>query len=174
MRSARSYPEPAVALFKRASANERMRDKTFADLMGFTPIMMDVSPEAVFEVTRAALVEELPQDRIDREKRKREKYFDTLKRVRAIPESERTEAQHRVLQHVHLPAFGDDRIDREGIGIEQHNSYYFPPSALHEPFASLFSKHPDFALHLVRELANHATKGWSQIEKLARQRTPTR
>jgi hypothetical protein len=41
MRSARSYPEPAIALFERAVTNERMRRTAFSDLMGFTPTMAE-------------------------------------------------------------------------------------------------------------------------------------
>lgn len=175
MRSARSYPSPAVALFERAVMNERMRRAAYSDLMGFTPAMADVAPEIVVAVAKAELMEELPQERIDREAREEEEYFEWLDRLRAIPEEERTEEQERALhQHVHLP-MGRGQIDHDdiGIGIVKQHNYYFPSSPIHEPFASLFAKKPDAALGLVRDLTNHATKGWHQVQLLNRDRMGT-
>ena len=172
MRSACSYPRPALALFERAAMNERMRGAAYRDLMSFTSTMADVSPQAVVTVAKAELMEELPQDRYDREKREHRKYAEWLQRIRAIPENEQTEAQKRALQHISLP-IGRDSYDLEDVGINQHHRYYYPPSALHEPFASLFTKTPDAALSLVRDLVNHATKGWRQVQLLNRKRMGT-
>jgi hypothetical protein len=47
LRSARGYSEFAVALFERAARNKQMLQSAFEDLMGFTPIMAEVAPEAV-------------------------------------------------------------------------------------------------------------------------------
>ena len=172
MRSARSYPDPALALFERAATNEHMRREAYSDLMGFTWTMADVSPEAVVAVAKAELMKELPRDRYDREKREHRERAERLKRIRAIPENERTEGQKRTLQHMYLP-IGRASYDHENIGINQHHNYYYPPSALHEPFASLFEKTPEAALGLVRDLANHATKGWHQVQLLNRKRMGT-
>ena len=81
MRSARSYPEPALAIFERAVANARMRDKAYSDLMGFTLTMVDVSPEAVVAVAKAELMEELPQDKADREEREQRYHPCGLRRT---------------------------------------------------------------------------------------------
>ena len=167
MRSARTYPGPVLALFERAATNERMRGKAYSDLMGFTSTMADVSPEAVVAVSKAELMEELPQDRYDREKRGHRENAERLKRIRAIPENERTEDQKRTLQHMYFP-IGSNSYDLEDVEIDRHLNYYYPPSALHEPFASLFAKKPEAALSLVRDLANHATKGWHQVQLLNR------
>ena len=53
----------------------------------------------------------------------------------------------RALQHMYFP-IGRDSYDLEDVGIDRHHSYYYPPSALHEPFASLFAKKPEAALGL--------------------------
>ena len=172
MRSARSYPDPALALLERAATNEHMRREAYGDLMGFTWTMADVSPEAVVAVAKAELMKELPQDRYDRERRERREYAERLKRIRAIPENERTEDQKHTLQHMYFP-IGRTSYDRKNIGIDQYHNYYYPPSALHEPFASLFAKTPEAALSLVRDLANHATKGWHQVQLLNRKRMGT-
>src|SRR2546423_15447846 len=59
------------------------------------------------------------------------------------------------------------------MAINRHNNFYFPTSALHEPFNSLFANKPDVALRLVRNLANHATKGWRQIHSINRRQMGT-
>ena len=171
-RSARSYPGPALALFERAATNERMRGKAYGDLMSFASTMTDVNPDAVVAVAKAELMEELPQDRYDREQRERQERAEWLQRIRAIPENERTEDQKRTLQHIHLP-IGQDSYDLDDVGFDQHHRYYYPPSARHEPFASLFEKTPEAALSLVRDLANHATQGWHQVRLLNRERMGT-
>ncbi len=83
-RSARSYPEPAIALDERAVTNKRMRGKAHTDLMGFTAIMADVSAEAVVAVAKAELMRELPQDKVDREAREHRERVERLKRLTRI------------------------------------------------------------------------------------------
>ncbi|HEX7185838.1 MAG TPA: AAA family ATPase [Thermoanaerobaculia bacterium] len=172
MRSARSYPAPAIALFERAVTNKRMRGEAYSDLMGFTPTMADVAPEAVVAVAKAELMEELPRDRLEREEREYREYTKRLKRLRAIPEGERTEEQKRALQYVSFP-IRHDTIDLDEIGINRFHNYYYPASPLHEPFASLFAKRPEVALGLVRDLINHATQGWHQAQLLNSDRMGT-
>ena len=167
MRSARSYSAPAIALFERAETDELMRRKAYNELMGFTQTMADMAPEKVVAVAKAELIEELPQDRLDREEREQEDYYEWLNGIRAIPEEDRTEDQKRALEHVNLP-MGRYRVDLDDIGIHRHHSYYNPASSIHEPFASLFIKKPEAALGLVRDLTNHATKGWHQVQLLNR------
>ena len=70
LRSARGFPKFAVALYERAAADDtRMLDAAFDDLVGFTPIMAEVAPEAVEKVAQAKLLKELPQDTYDRLRR---------------------------------------------------------------------------------------------------------
>jgi hypothetical protein len=172
LRGVRSYPKPARALFDRAITNKRMREAAYSDLMIFTPIMAEVAPEAVVAVAEAQLMEELPQDGFDRQRREERKRLERLKKLRDIPESERTQQQRRALTSPFFPT-GIDTFDLDDIGIDRHNDYYFPPSALHEPFASLFTKSPEHALRLVRHLSNHAVKGWRQIHDLDRRKRGT-
>ena len=172
MRSAPSYPSVGLALFERAATNEHMRGEVYSDLMNFASTMVDVSPEAVVAVTKAELMKELPEDRKNREERTHREDAERLQRIRAIPDNERTEAQKRALKHISFP-IRRDSYDLDDVGIDQYHTYYFPASALHEPFASLFEKRPEAALSLVRDLANHATKGWHQVQLLNRKRMGT-
>ena len=169
LRSAQSYPEPAIALFEHAVANDRMRGEAYSDLIGFTPMMADVAPDQVIALARAELIKELSQDRKERKERD---YFEWLKRIRSIPEKDLTEDQRRALKHVHFPT-RIERVDRDDIGIDRHHRFYYPTSALHEPFASLFTKNPEAALGLVRDLVNQATKGWRQIHCINRNQMGT-
>lgn len=68
---------------------------------------------------------------------------------------------------------GRDSHDLDDVGLSRHENYYFPASALHEPFATLFAKRPDIARALVRDLANHATMGWRHVHNINRQRMGT-
>jgi hypothetical protein len=168
LRSARSYPHFAKELFKRAIADkDRRRRLVYADLIAFSPIMTQVDPDLVAELAEAELLEELPEDKLLREQKEREQHYKRLAELRAIPEEKRTRNQTLALQSAFFP-IGSDRYDLDDIGIERHNNFYFPTSALHEPFRSLFTNKPDVALRLVRNLANHATKGWRQIHSINR------
>jgi hypothetical protein len=171
LRSARSYPDFAKELFQRTIRDEdRRRRSVYADLMAFSPIMTQVDPDLVADLAEAELLEELPEDRLLRERQEHEEHYKHLEELRAIPEEKRTRNQSLALQSAFFP-IGSDRYDLDDIGIQQHNNFYFPTSALHEPFESLFANKPDVALRLVRNLANHATKGWRQIHSINRKQT---
>lgn len=167
VRSARAYPEPAKAIFDRATENREMRQSAYEDLIGFTPIMAEVSTEHVVSLSKAELFEELPQEKIDRIEREERETAEWLERLRAIPESELTEKQKRALDSPSMfMRIGRDSYSLDDVGIDRHYSYYFPPSALHEPFASLFKTKPDLAVELVSALANRATEGWRQVHSI--------
>jgi hypothetical protein len=172
LRSARSYPDFAKELFKRTIADEDRRRSVYADLIAFSPIMTQVDPDLVADLAEAELLEELPEDKLIRERKEREDHYKRLEELRAIPEEKRTRKQTLALQPAIFP-IGNDRYDLDDIGIERHNSFYFATSALHEPFKSLFANKPDVALRLVRNLVNHATKGWRQIHSINRKQMGT-
>lgn len=64
LRAARTYSDPAVALFDRAVSNDRMRQKAYEELIGFSPILASVSPERLAALAHAELIEILPKDKI--------------------------------------------------------------------------------------------------------------
>jgi hypothetical protein len=169
LRSARSYPEYATDLFKRTIADEERRRAVYADLIGFSPVMVYVDAELVADLAEAELLEELPEDELNRKKKEREDYYKRLEALRAIPKDKLTENQKRALSSPSFfHAIGNDRYDLNDVGIQAHNNFYFPASALHEPFKSLFAAKSDVALRLVRNISNHATKGWRQIHSINR------
>lgn len=174
VRAARAFPEHANTLFDRAVTDKQMRREAYSDLMALAWMMAEVSPERLAAVTKAELQQELPQDHIDREKREQRERIEWIQRIRNKPETERTENERRALEHVpfHIP-HSYDGLSRDEIGIDQHHDFYYPVSAAHEPFASLFDKQPEVALQLVRDLANHGTTGWRQIANIMRRKRGT-
>jgi len=174
LRSARSYPAHATDLFKRIIANKQRRRAIYAHLIAFSPTMVDVDAELVADLAEAELLEELPQDELNRREKEREEYYKCLEELRAIPKDKLTENEKRALDSPSLfHAIGSDRYDLNNIGIQAHNNFYFPASALHEPFKSLFAVRPDVALRLVRNISNHATEGWRQIHSINRRKMGT-
>lgn len=170
LRSGRSYPAPAIALLERATQSDRMLDAAYSDLMAFALIMAEVAPDALANVAETKLLEELPQDILDRMRREDKEHYAALERLRNKPEDQRTPQEERALSFPPSFPFGRDDIRDDQIGIENHTPYYHPPSALHEPFASLLAKNPAVGLRLIRNMTNHATKGWRQVQALHRRR----
>ena len=138
-----------------------MRSEAYSDLMRLTSTMVDIAPDHVVALTKAELMKELPQDRIDRVRREEQARLARLERIRAIPEKDRTDVQRRALEpeFFSISPIGHDHVERDNFGIDQHHQFYYPTSAQHEPFASLFVKNPEAALRLVRDLANHGYPG---------------
>lgn len=168
IRACRAFPAPAKALYDRAVQNDRMRRDAFSDLMGFAPLMVPLSPEHVIAVAKAEIMEELPQERADRLEREETERASWLARLRAIPADQRTPQQKRALESSGHFFIGSERYELDDIGIDRHGNGFFPVSALHEPFKSLFAHAPDHGLALVRDLSNHAVKGWRQIHNIRR------
>ena len=166
-RSALAYPEPVGKLYARAAESAEMRRTTYGELMAFASAGAAVSPEALGDVVKAELMEELPGDRQARRRREQEAVFAHLRRIREKPAAARTREEQRALHHAHFPV-GEDGVDRDDIGIKRFEGYYSPPSPAHEPFAALFAKAPQTALAVIRDLANHAVRGWRQNETTRR------
>ncbi|MCW2319155.1 hypothetical protein M2322_004724 [Rhodoblastus acidophilus] len=172
LRSARSYTEFAIALFERTTRDKQRLQSAFEELMGFTPIMAEVAPEAVEKAVEAKIMHELPQDAYDRRRREEAEQVELRKKIRAIPEEKRTRKQSMTLSSPHFPT-SCSNFRWDDIGLEDHNHYFHPPSALHEPFASLLAKSPSVGLRLITKLTNHATTGWRQIQEFRRRECGT-
>ena len=91
-------------------------------------------------------------------------------KIRAIPEEKRTRQQNMALSSVSFPTSMSD-FELDDVGLDTHNHYFHPSSALHEPFASLLAKSPDVGLRLIKELTNHATTGWRQIHEFRQEQS---
>lgn len=166
-RAARAYPEHSIAFCERAACHRHLLDAAYSDIMAFTPILAEIAPEAVEKIAEAEMLKELPQDTFDRLRREEADQAKWREELRKNPKDKRTRKQELALSSLHVPrSYSDFNLDQ--IGIKAHNHYYHPPSALHEPFASLLAKNPKVGLRLIAKLTNHATTGWRQASRLRR------
>jgi hypothetical protein len=94
-----SIAEPAFAEehLNRVIAWESIRKGTFAEIRAFSPILAQSHPRLLAELTLKYLQEELPDDKIARERAERDAANEYRKSLRAKPESERTEREKMVL-----------------------------------------------------------------------------
>ena len=169
--SCRAYPAHARAIFQRAIDDERVRQEVYNEVIRFTPLMAGVAPDQVIALAKAEMMTELPQERIDREQRDRHVHKEQMKRIQAIPEKDRTEEQRRALNPLFFEV-GHRGVDLEDVGIQDTLGYH-PTNPLQEPFAGLFANDAESALRLVRDLANHATRGWRQVYHINQSRMGT-
>ena len=102
LRSALSSPDHAIAILDRTLANDQMRRKIYEELIGFSPILSTVAPEKLVMLARAELIETLPMDEIEQERRDSERYYQLIKQIRDKPEGERSEQEQKILAAPHF------------------------------------------------------------------------
>lgn len=175
LRSSRAEPTFSADYLQRVTDSGRIRDGAFRDIVGFSPILAQSLPHSLVELSLAFLREELPDDRVVREKQELRRTAEWRKAVLAKPEPQRTRRERVALSSApSLRTIGDFSYhDWERLSI--HNDYqsFWPPSPLREPFHSLFQSSPDTALRLLRELCNHAISAWRQLHRHSRERRGT-
>jgi hypothetical protein len=163
-----SIAEPAFAeeYLKRVIAWERLREGTFEEIVAFSPVLAQSHPRLLVELTLKHLIEELPDDKVAREKAELEEAAERRKQILAKPESERTHSEKLALSEG-FPFFGRDFSyhDWHELSINQVSRGFFPASPLREPFHSLFQSSPEEGLRLLRELCNHAITAWRQLHR---------
>lgn len=172
LRAARAFPDEAGAYMRRLLAKERMRDESFKQLVAFAPVLSETHPDLLADVTLKYLREELPEDRLARQRREREESAKLREAIRAKPESERTREDELFLDSPHhFIGRGSDWHDWDRLAIKDE-FFYFPASPLREPFHSLFLNAAETGLRLVRDLSNHAMDAWRQLHRLGQRGTP--
>lgn len=169
LKAATSYPEPASRALDRVLARERRSGHLLTAVFALTPILGTVFPEKLAELVRVEVIEELPKDKKERKERADQAQYEWIKAIREKPEAERTPNEQRALEHRGMfIAHGEDRYELDDVGIDRHHSSFYPAAAGHEPFDTLFKVAPAVALKLVRDLSNHANRGWLQVHELRR------
>ncbi|HWO85850.1 MAG TPA: hypothetical protein VNN75_05105, partial [Stellaceae bacterium] len=141
------------------------RGNLFGQIVGFSPVLAQVCPEKLAQLVLAEVIEPLPQEKQEAERRSRERAFARQAAIRAKPEAERTEREKEALSGMFMP-IGMDTYDLKDTGINDSHGFFYPPSPVHEPFASLFLHTPAVARELVRTLSNRATTAWRQIHEI--------
>ena len=129
----------AARYLKRISSSKKIRRDEFHDIIVYSPILAQSLPQSVVDLSLAFLLDELPDERVDREK----KAFS---------------GRPYMLAYDHFSIF-----DWQNHSIHDHHRDFLLPSPLREPFHSLFQSSPDHALKLLRGLCNHAMTAWRQM-----------
>lgn len=177
LHSASSMPELTEQYLKSLLASESVRDERYREIIMFAPTLATTHPGLLVDLTLNHLKEELPDDRVARERREVEEAAEFRRQVEEKPESERTPAEKRWLSfrgphfhHFHQFSYHD----WESLCIDRGSFAYWPPSPLREPFHSLFKASPNEALRLFNALCNHAIEAWRQLHRhdYERQGTP--
>lgn len=165
LRSARSYPHVVNVYLAKVQMIERWSDKAFGELMTFAPVLGQTHPEQLAQVARHCLMAELPDDMsarwlreaVDRGRRREE--------AEAIPPENRTRRQQLALLSTSIMHYSFSQHDWDRLSIDSDFQGFFPASPLREPFHSLFTHNPAIALGLIRDVTNHATTAWRQLQQ---------
>jgi hypothetical protein len=114
-------PEHAIALLDRAMTNDQMRRKVYEEIMGFSPILSTVVPEKLATLARTELIETLPMDEIEQERRDSEQRYKLIKQIRDKPEEERSEQEQNILAAPHFIESAKT-YDLDDLGIDQYQA----------------------------------------------------
>jgi hypothetical protein len=165
LRAGRAYPEYAKSIIGRSSSRPDRSSPSFKEIVEYSLVLSETCADELIDLTRRELIEELPQENFDRERRESRERAARINKIRDKPEKERTDAEKRMLS---FPRFirGAKEYGFDDIGIEQHHRAFFPPTPLDQPFHSLLKTAPSKGLQLIAELSNHATEGWKQVHSI--------
>jgi len=134
-----SIAEPAFAdeCLKRVIAWERIPEGAFDEIVAFSRVLAQSHPRLLVELTLKHLIEELPDDKVAREKAEVDEAAERRKQILAKPQLERTESEELALSRDFL-FFGRDFSyhDWDELSINPVVRGFFPPSPLREPFHS--------------------------------------
>jgi len=175
LRSSKAEPSFATEYLHRAAKTERIRNAAFPDAVLYSPILALSLPDQLVDFSCAFLIEELPDEHIERRTRELDAETEWRKAVLAKPEAERTRAEQLGIEMG--PSIGFisefDDFAWDTLSISDDHQSFWPPSPLREPFHSLFQSSPDEALRLIRTLCNHAMASWRQLHRYSRDRHVT-
>ncbi|XCN72144.1 MAG: ATP-binding protein [Candidatus Electrothrix aestuarii] len=175
LKSSRAEPTFAADYLQRVINSERIGEKTFGDIIAFSPKLAESLPELVVDLSLAFLKEELPEDQVARRKQEIRAESEWREAIQAKPEAERTQQEEMMLAcppSLHT-ATDFHSYDWKLLSLHDDLPSFYPPSPLREPFHSLFQSAPDEALRLLREICNHAMTAWRQLHRYFRDRYST-
>jgi hypothetical protein len=170
LRSSLAEPKIAEALLLRTVASNRILHDAFETIVAFSPRLAKSLPQRLVELVLAYLREDLPEDRVAREKAEQELAMAARQAISSDPSRTLSRVESARWSSVHFRGIGEfSSSDWEQLAIHDDHRSFWPPSPLREPFASLFRQSPTHALYLLRELCNHAIKAWRQLHRLDRE-----
>ena len=167
LRSSKAEPTIAADYLQRVMSFGRNNYNFFREIITFSPILAKSIPGKLVEVSLALLREELPDDKVARQRHESRMEAEMLKAIRSKAKSELSRRDKLTLSSgAGIRSIGDfDYHDWERLSIHDDFSSFWPPSPLREPFHSLFQSSPKEALRLLRMLCNHAMFAWRQLHK---------
>jgi hypothetical protein len=167
LRSANSMPALVEEYLKRLIASDRLRDKKYKEVIGFSSILASTHPQLLVDLTLKHLKDELPDDQVARERQEIRESAERRKRALAKPEAERTKIENLIIDGIFSPHMSHSFSyhDWERLCLDRDYQNFWPPSPLREPFRSLFKTAPEHALTIFTELCNHAVAAWRQLHR---------
>jgi hypothetical protein len=167
LRASRSEPSFTEDYLKRVIASERRRDDKYEEIVAFSPTLAESHSHLLVELTLKHLKEELPDDKVARERAQAARAGELRKRALAKPEAERTRQDEFAIagafSRIGIGQFSYN--DFQTLSIDRDSRSFWPPSPLREPFRSLFQSSAQQALQLLRELCHHAMEAWRQFHR---------
>ncbi len=164
--TSRIEPEFAEEYLKRVIKKDQIRKKSYEEIVAFSPTLSLSHAHLLVELTLAYLKDELPDDKIARERSEAEKYAEK-RRQDSLNTKNKKDSKSKTYfsssPFVDCNQFSDFDWDRLSIDRDLQN--FYPESPLREPFNSLFRNSPTEALHLLNQLSNHAITAWRQLHR---------
>lgn len=175
LRSSIGEPSFAMAYLQTVIEQEDIPEALFRDIISYSPLLVRGTPQLAVDLSLTFLRDEVPDERVAREKERLQLAVARRKAIEAKPAAERTRQENMALCSAHsLHAFGNFGYhDWEKLSIQDEGQTYWPASPLREPFHSLFQSDPGQALRLLSALCNHAMKAWRQLHCHASERRGT-
>lgn len=161
------YPDFTTEYLTRLTTAKSRRDDRLDTLLQLFPRFTTSHGQMFADLLASSLLEELPDERIAKEKEEQAKTDARRAAIRLKPESSRTQAENDYLSDTFTVIGGSSfsRWDWDHLCIERANHSFSPASPKREPFKSLFKVAPDIAIDLLKRLCNHATMAWRQLHK---------
>ena len=172
LRSTSSEPALTEEYLRRVIGSKRLRSEKFKEIIDFSPTLANTHPDLLVDLALKHLREELPDERVRREREQNRRAAEMRNRALAKPEAERTREDNLVIDGTFsiLGVYQFSYHDWEALSIERDTPNFWPPSPLREPFHSLFKSAPSHALKLFSALCNHAVEAWRQLHRHDRER----
>jgi hypothetical protein len=169
LRAAASYPAITTEYIQRVITLGHARDERVKEIVGFSPILVETHARLLSDLVAKHLLQELPDEQIEREHAERERDHARREEIKKKPEAERTQIEKHILSGMFSDIGGStfSLSDWDRLSIERDYDTHSPASPLREPFHSLFKSAPDIAIALFNRLCNHAITAWRQLHAYA-------
>lgn len=153
--------------------NEVSRE-IYTHILGASSIISQHHPQLLADLTLKFLLDELPNEYIEREEREQQRTHQYFQELLAKPEEERTKEEQlkidrRALFFHQAPYQQIQSRDWENLSIKFESRHFYPSSPLKEPFFSLLTHSEETGFQIIRNLSNHAIRAWKQLCEISEQ-----